>query len=177
MKIALYILGGLAALVLLLALIGFLLPRRYRVARSAVIKARPEVVFAQVADLRAWKNWGVWYERDPRMEVTYSATTNTVGARSEWKSKSQGNGKASLTTLTPPTRVEYELEFSGMSSASQGSFTLTAAPEGVRVVWASAGDLGNNPMARWFGLFLDRMIGPDFEAGLAKLKTLCEKTP
>jgi hypothetical protein len=58
MKIVLYILGGLAALVILLALGGLLLPRRYRVERSAVIKAKPEVVFAQVADLRPWKNWG-----------------------------------------------------------------------------------------------------------------------
>ena len=61
MKIVLYILGGLIALVMFLALIGLLLPRRYRVERSAVIKAKPEVVFAQVADLRAWKNWGVWF--------------------------------------------------------------------------------------------------------------------
>jgi len=102
MKIAFYILGGLVVLVLLLAVAGLLLPRRYRVERSAVIKAQPTVVYAQVADLKAWKNWGVWVD---------------------------------------------------------------------------AGDLGLNPLSHWFGLFLDRMIGPDFEAGLAKLKALCENAP
>ena len=176
MKIALYILGGLAVLVLLLAVIGLLLPRRYRVERSAVIKARPEVVFAQVADLRAWKNWGVWFERDPQMQITYSETTAAVGGWSEWKIKSQGNGKATLTRLTPPTEVEYSLQFEGMGFASQGNFTLIPRTDGVRVVWADTGDLGLNPISRWFGLFLDRMIGPDFAAGLAKLRSFCERT-
>ena len=177
MKIVLYILGGLAALVMFLALFGLLLPRRYRVERSAVIKAKPEVVFAQVADLRAWKNWGVWFERDPQMQITYSENTAAVGGWSEWKSKSQGNGKATLIRLTPPDAVEYNLQFEGMGFASQGSFALIPWNGGVRVVWADTGDLGQNPISRWFGLFLDRMIGPDFAAGLARLRSLCEKTP
>lgn len=177
MKIALYILGGLAALVLLLALIGLLLPRRYRVERSAVIKAKPEVVFAQVADLRAWKNWGVWFERDPQMQLAYSENTTAVGGWSEWKSQSQGNGRATLTRLTPPTEAEYSLQFEGMGFASTGSFTLIPRPDGVRIVWVDTGDLGLNPVSRWFGLFLDRMIGPDFAGGLAKLRSFCEKTP
>ena len=176
MKIVAYILGGLAALALVLALVGLLLPRRYRVERSAVIKARPEVVFAQVADLREWKNWGVWFERDPQMQIYYSENPAAVGGWSEWKSKSQGNGKATLIRLTPSTDVEYSLQFEGMGFASQGSFTLTPENSGVRVVWADSGDLGLNPISRWFGLFLDRMIGPDFAAGLAKLRSFCEKT-
>jgi len=176
MKIALYILGGLIAVVLFLALVGFLLPRRYRVERSAVIKARPEVVFAQVADLRAWKNWGVWFERDPQMKINYSENTAAVGGWSEWKSKSQGNGKATLTRLMPSTEVEYSLQFEGMGFASQGNFTLIPRADGVRVVWTDTGDLGLNPISRWFGLFLDRMIGPDFAAGLAKLRSFCERT-
>jgi Polyketide cyclase / dehydrase and lipid transport len=177
MKIVLYILGGLVALVMLLALVGLLLPRRYRVERSAVIKAKPEVVFAQVADLRAWKNWGVWFERDPQMQINYSENTAAVGGWSEWKSKSQGSGKATLTRLTSSTEVEYSLQFEGMGFASQGRFALTPVADGVRVVWADTGDLGLNPISRWFGLFLDRMIGPDFAAGLAKLRSFCEKTP
>ena len=176
MKIALYILGGLAALVLLLAVIGLLLPRQYRVERSAVIRAKPEVVFAQVADLRAWKNWGVWFERDPQMQISYSEDTTAVGGWSEWKSKSQGNGKATLTRLAPFAAAEYRLQFEGMGFASTGSFTLIPRDDGVRIVWVDAGDLGLNPISRWFGLFLDGMIGPDFAAGLAKLRAVCEKT-
>lgn len=174
MKVLLYILGGLAALVVLLVGVAFFFPREYRVERSIVINARPEAVRAQLADLRAWKNWGVWWERDPGIKVTYSDRQLELGSWSAWESKSEGNGKATLTELTP-TRVVYALEFPDMGMKSTGSFELASEGTGVRVVWADAGDLGNNPLNRWFGLFLDKMIGPDFEAGLAKLKRITEK--
>ena len=58
---------------------------------------------------------------------------------------------------------------------SVGTIELRAQDGGIRVVWADAGDLGMNPVNRWFGLFLDKMIGPDFERGLVNLKRLAEK--
>jgi len=36
------------------------------------------------------------------------------------------------------------------------------------------GDLGHSPVNRWFGLFMDKLVGPDFDAGLANLKRLSE---
>jgi len=174
MKVLLKLFGGLAVLVLLLLAVAFFFPRAYHVERSTVIQAKPEVVFAQVADLKAWKNWGVWFERDPQMQVTYSEPTTGVGAWSAWKSATEGNGKATLVALTPGTYAEYKLEFEGWENASKGTFSLAVVPEGTHLTWSDEGDLGNSPVARWFGLFLDKMIGPDFEAGLAKLKTVCE---
>jgi hypothetical protein len=40
--------------------------------------------------------------------------------------------------------------------------------------WTNEGEMGGNPINRWFGLMMDRMVGPDFEAGLANLKKLAE---
>lgn len=62
-----------------------------------------------------------------------------------------------------------------MGMKSTGAFELTPQADGVKVVWSDAGDLGMNPLSRWFGLFLDRMIGPDFEKGLSNLKRNLEK--
>lgn len=170
------VLIGLVVLALVLALVSRFLPRHYRVERSTAIRARPEIVFAQVADLRAWKNWSVWFARDPRMRASFSEPANAIGSSTIWKSRSQGGGMATLTALTPPTYAEYRIEFDGPgSTVSQGNFTLTREADGIRLVWASANDLGKDPLARWFGLFSRRMIGADCEAGLAKLKTLCEK--
>lgn len=174
MKVLLYILGGLVALVVLLAGVAFFFPREYRVERSITINAAPAVVHAQLANLRAWKNWGVWFDRDPGMKVAYSEKQMEVGAWSSWESKTEGNGKATLTELTPE-RVVYKLEFPDMGMHSIGTFRLAPASGGVKVVWSDEGDLGNNPLSRWFGLFLDKMIGPDFDAGLAKLKRNLEK--
>jgi hypothetical protein len=177
MKALLRILGGLAVLLLLLVVIAFLLPRQYRVERTIVIKARADQVFPQFGDLRAWKNWGAWQERDPAMKITHSEQTTGVGAWNAWESKSEGNGKMTITGVEPGVRISYRLEFPEMGTSSAGSMELQPADGGVKVIWIDAGDLGMNPMFRWFGLFLDRMIGRDFERGLAKMKALVEAPP
>lgn len=174
MKTLIKILGGLAVLVLGLVLVAFAFPRQYRVERSLVVKAPPAAVLAQVADLSAWKNWGAWQERDPQMKLSYSTPATGVGAWSAWESKQEGNGRMTITELSP-TRVVYLLEFPDMGMKSNGSMELRPEAGGVRVVWVDAGDLGMNPMNRWVGLFLDGMIGPDFERGLANMKRLAEK--
>ena len=174
MSILKKILGGLAVLVLALVLVAYAFPRQYRVERALVINAKPEAVLAQVADLSAWKNWGAWQERDPQMKLSYSKPTAGVGAWSAWESKSEGNGKMTITEQTP-ARITYRLEFPDQGMQSVGTIELRAQDGGIRVVWADAGDLGMNPMNRWFGLFLDKFIGPDFERGLANLKRLAEK--
>ena len=168
------ILGVLAVLVLLLVLVAFVLPRQYRVERVLVINAKPETVLALVADLRAWKNWGAWQERDPQMKLSYSAQPTGVGAWSAWESKMEGNGKMTIIEQTV-TKVTYQLEFPDVGMKSTGWIELRPQGGGLQAVWVDSGDLGINPMNRWFGLFLDKMIGPDFERGLSNLKKLAEK--
>ena len=174
MKLLLKLLGGLAVLVLLAVAVSFLFPQTYRVERTTVINARSDVVFAQFGDLKAWKNWTAWHERDPAMKLSFSESTTNVGAWSAWESKSEGNGKMTLTAVEPGRKVAYKLEFPDMNMISSGTMDLQPADKGVRVAWVSAGDLGMNPINRWFGLFLDKMVGTDFERGLARLKTVAE---
>lgn len=174
MKTVLKIVGGLAVVVVLLVLVAFAFPRHYRIERGVVINRAPEAVHAQVADLRAWKTWGAWQERDPGMKLTYSEPATGVGAWSAWESEKEGNGKMTITEVTP-TRIIYLLEFPDFGTKSTGSIELVSEAGGTRVVWKDEGDLGMNPMNRWFGLFLEGMIGPDFERGLSNIKRLVEK--
>lgn len=174
MKTLLRILGGLAVLVLALVVAAFFFPQTYRVQRSVVVKAAPEKVFAQFGDLKAWKNWTAWHERDPQMKLSYSPETTGPGAWSAWESKTEGNGKMTFMTVEPQKRVAYELVFPDMNMVSHGEVAMRSTGQEVHVVWTTEGDLGMNPMNRWFGLFLDKMIGPDFERGLARLKAVSE---
>jgi len=174
MKILLKTLAGLAVLVLLLVLVAFFLPRQYRIERSVVINAKPDAVLAQVAVLPAWKAWSAWHERDPHMKLAYSPQSTGVGAWASWESKNEGNGKMTITELSP-TMVVYHLEFPDQGFQSTGRMLLAAEAGATRLVWSDAGDLGMNPMNRWFGLFLDKLLGKDFERGLANLKKLAEK--
>ena len=90
MKVLVKVFGALVALWVVLLLVGFFLPGHYRVERSLVLAARPERIYAQVGDLRAWSRWGVWFERDPAMKITYSQATDQVGSWSSWVSREPG---------------------------------------------------------------------------------------
>jgi hypothetical protein len=61
--------------------------------------------------------------------------------------------------------------------ASTGEIVLEPINGATRVVWTDSGDVGSNITYKYFGLFMDRLIGPDFEDGLANLKTVAENSP
>jgi hypothetical protein len=174
MKLVVRIFGGLVALWVILLLVGLILPGHFRVERSTVVAAQPAAVFPLVGDLRAWRLWGVWFKRDPSMQVDYSPATTQVGAWSQWKSKSQGDGKMTISAVRSPEYFEYRMEFPDMGMVSVGTLALAPAPGGTRVTMAMEGDLGRSPVNRWFGVFMDRLVGPDFDGGLANLKQLSE---
>jgi uncharacterized protein YndB with AHSA1/START domain len=159
---------------ILLALVGFVLPSEYRVARTVVIDAPAEDVYQHVVDLREWRDWGVWFKRDPQMVVEYSGPEKAIGMKSNWQSESQGNGEMTITALTHNKAVVYDLYFPDMDMRSEGKITITETNGGTKVEWSDQGDVGNNPVNRYFVLFLDSMLGPDFEAGLSNLKTVSE---
>jgi hypothetical protein len=97
-----------------------------------------------------------------------------AGAAWAWTSKTQGNGQMQLTAAEPVRRVAYTLQIDDFAPAN-GELRLEPEAGGTRVVWHMQGDMGGNPIARWFGLFMDKMIGPDFEGGLANIKQLVEQ--
>ncbi|HEY1848453.1 MAG TPA: SRPBCC family protein [Opitutaceae bacterium] len=174
MKIVIRVFAVLVAIWLILLVVGFMLPGHYRVERSVIVDAPPARVFPLVADLRSWAKWGVWFERDPGMKIEYSPATTEVGAWSQWQSKSQGDGKMTISSFRAPEDFEYKMEFSDVGMVSQGSVLLAPVPGGTKVTMAMQGDLGRSPLYRWLGVFMDRMVGPDFVAGLANLKRLGE---
>jgi hypothetical protein len=175
-KVLIKVFGVLVALWVVLLVVGFFLPGHYRVERSTTVAARPSQIFPLVVDLKAWSKWGVWFARDPQMKVSYSPVTSEVGSWSQWSSKSQGDGKMTISMIRPGEDFEYKMEFPDMGMVSRGTVGLAPASDAsTRVTMTMEGDLGHSPMNRWFGIFMDRLVGPDFEAGLANLKGLSEK--
>lgn len=164
------------ALVAVVAIGGMLLSPTFQVSRSRQIQAPPDKLYALVAAPKAWQQWSVWNRRDPAMAITYSGPESGVGAAWDWKSTSQGNGGMRLTAVEPPQRVAYEIHFEGFNRPSTGELRFKPAGNGTEVTWTMNGDMGGNPLYRWFALFSDRMIGQDFDAGLANLQALAEKS-
>ncbi len=165
---------GVVIVIVVLAAVGLVLPNEYRIERSIVIEAEPNAIYDNVVDLKAWPRWGVWFQRDPNMQVNYAGPDRAIGMRSEWASDSQGSGEMEITELVHNRKVEYSLYFPEFDMGSTGRFTLEPVPEGTRVTWTDEGAVGNNPVDRYFVLMMDGMIGPDFEMGLENLKTVVE---
>ncbi len=165
---------ALVAITVLFVGVGFFLPSEFRVERSITIDAPAEKVFAKISDLRAWRQWGVWYVRDPKMMVAYGGPEMEVGMTSRWQSETQGNGQMEIIAMEPPRKLVYSLYFPDMDMGSTGEFTLQERDGETRVIWVDYGDVGSNPINHYFAAMMDSMIGPDFEAGLANLKTLVE---
>lgn len=164
---------GIAALLIVGA--GFFLPSGFAVERSVVIDAPSDRVFNLVVDPREWKRWTVWNRRDPDMEIAYAGPPFGQGARWSWKSKSEGEGSMTFARVVPNERLGYELSFPEFGMKSEGELILVPAGSGTRVTWTNRGDVGRNPLKRYLAISMDRMVGPDFEAGLANLKQLAEK--
>ena len=175
MKIVKWVLGALVALVLLLAVGGMAFSPKFNVTRSLTINAPPDKIYALVADPRRWKEWTVWNQRDPAMAITYSGPPSGSGAGWAWKSKSEGDGRMTFTTAEPGRRLGYELFFPDFGTTSTGELLLVPAGAGTQLSWTMNGDMGSNLMFRWMTLFVDRMVGKDFDGGLANLKVLAEK--
>ena len=165
---------ALALVVLLLVGVGFLLPSRYHVERSVEIGAPPAKIYALLADPREWKKWTIWNRRDPGMKMAYGGPPSGTGAKWSWVSQTEGSGAMEFTEARQDERIAYRLSFPEFGMESSGAVTLVPAGDKVRVTWTNEGDLGLNPMSRWFGLTLDRVVGADFSAGLANLKRLAE---
>jgi uncharacterized protein YndB with AHSA1/START domain len=175
LKVLKWLLIVLVALAALLFVGGYALSPQFKAVRSTTINAPADKVYALVADPREWKRWSVWNQRDPAMAVTYSGPASGVGAAWEWKSATQGDGKMSFTAAEPGKRLGYELYFPDFGTTSTGALELAPEGTGTKVTWIMNGNMGSNPLFRWIALFGDKMVGPDFEAGLANLKALAEK--
>ncbi len=173
MKIVKRILLALVALLVVLAAVAYALPSRYSVSRSIDIDAQPSKIYPLVANTRAWKQWSAWNRRDPDMTIVYSGPESGAGSQWKWQSKSEGDGEMTLTSAQPDSRIAYRLYFPDFDSTATGAMTFEPiSAKTTRVTWTNEGELGNNPMMRWMGLAMDRMVGSDFAAGLANLKTL-----
>jgi len=175
MKTLRKILVALGVLLFVLIAISQLLPSTYHVERSVVIQAKPEAIHEWINDLKKWPEWSAWTTaKDPTLVTTYEGSDQGVGAISKWEAKKLGQGEMTLTESDPQKGVKFNLSFEHGKYLSTSSLAFEPAGDTTKVVWGMDGDVSRNPMDRYFSLLMDKMIGPDFEEGLANLKKRAE---
>jgi uncharacterized protein YndB with AHSA1/START domain len=175
MKIVQWTLAAVGIIALAIVGAGFLLPSTFLVQRSIDIDAPAKKIYDLVVEPRKWSEWSVWTRRDPAMKIKYSGPPFGMGAKWSWESRKEGSGSMELTRVEPDRAVEYALVLADFNMRSTGALRLEPAGSGTRVTWSNAGDMGGNPLKHYIAAAMDRMVGPDFEGGLANLKALAEK--
>lgn len=164
-----------AALIATVATVVASRPAHYKVARSTVVLAPAAAVYAQVADFHRWEKWSPWEKLDSGMQKVYSGADGAPGAAYAWKGNDKvGEGRMTLLDARPGA-IAIRLEFvKPFASSCATGFQLSPDGGGTRVTWTMEGD--NDFIGKAFTLFLDmdKMIGGDFERGLASLKALAE---
>jgi uncharacterized protein YndB with AHSA1/START domain len=175
MKIVQWTLAVIGAIALAIVIGGFFVPSKFVVERSTVINAPPKKIYDYVVEPKHWSLWSQWNRRDPNMKIKYSGPPFGMGAKWSWESKTEGTGSMEITRVEPDRVVEYSLSFPEYGMRSAGTLRLEPAGNATRITWTNAGDMGGNPLKHYLTLVMDRMVGPDFEAGLANLKALAER--
>ncbi len=162
-----------AALVGLWLLGGLFGPKEGHVERSTVIKATPETIYEHIRYLKNMDEWGVWRKSDPNAKYDFSGEDGTVGAKASWDGEVVSQGSQTITALDPNKSVKTDLAFGPM--VSQASLDLTPkGPDSTEVKWSLHGETPFMYRAMAIFMSMDKMVGPDFETGLANLKAICE---
>jgi effector-binding domain-containing protein len=166
------------AVLVVLALVGLLLPRHARVSRSTTIARPASLVYATINSFQLFPKWSPWQDLDPNMHQTTVGPRDGVGAKLVWTGNDKvGSGSQVITASTPNESVASDLDFGKMGVAKAALLLAPATPSSTRVTWTLDIDMGASPIAHYFGLMMDRMIGKDYETGLNKLKALVEAMP
>ncbi len=149
----------------------------YTVQRSTTISAPPEAIYGHIVDFHQWGAWSPWDELDPEMHKTFSGPESGVGAWYGWSgNRKVGEGSMEIKGVEENSSVKIALEFvKPFKARNKTEFKLQPAGDGTEVTWVMMGR--KTLMTRIMGIFrsMDKMVGPDFEKGLAKLKTVVEQ--
>jgi uncharacterized protein YndB with AHSA1/START domain len=167
---------GVAAIIAIILILAAMQPNDFKVVRSTTIKAPPEKIIPLIADFHQWGSWSPWEKMDPAMVRTHSGAASGKGAHYHWKGNDQvGEGHMEVLNVTPNT-VNIKLDFlSPFEAHNMADYVLDTKGDMTTVTWSMSGP--SNFVTKVMGLFvsMDKMIGPDFEKGLASMKAVAEK--
>jgi uncharacterized protein YndB with AHSA1/START domain len=152
-------------------------PDTFSVRREATLKAPAEKIFPLINDFHQWVTWSPWEHKDPALKRTYSGADSGKGAVYGWEgNKNVGSGRMEILESTTPSKIVIKLDFfTPFEGHNTAEFTMLPQGDATHLIWLMHGPAPfMNKLMQVF-MNLDKMIGKDFEAGLATLKQVTEK--
>ncbi len=170
------------AVVLAVAIVAVLIlatakPDRFSVQRAALIDAPAEKVFPLIADFHEWRKWSPWEDRDPDLKRTYAGAERGKGAIYAWEgNRNVGSGRMEILEANAPSLVKIKLDFlKPFEAHNTAEFTMLPQGNATNLIWVMSGPAPFMSKVMQVFMSFDRMIGKDFDAGLAKIKSVSEK--
>ena len=172
--ITLAVLSGLGGILVAASLA----PGNFRIQRSARIKAPPENIYPLINDLRAFNQWNPFARKDPRMQGSYQGPIEGPGATYDFRgSGHSGEGSIEIVAHKPAAEVTMQLNMrKPMKAQNLIVFSLTPAEDATEVTWLMQGKVPFFGKILHLLFSMDKMVGRDFESGLANLKSIAEQT-
>jgi hypothetical protein len=173
--------GALALIIAVVLMLAAAKPNTFRIERSATLNAPADRIFPLISDFHQWLNWSPWEGRDPALKRTYSGAERGKGAVYAWDgNKNVGSGRMEILEASPPSsppsKVVIKLDFlKPFEAHNTAEFTMLPQGGATSVTWVMHGPAPFMSKLMQVFMNMDRMIGRDFEAGLANLKTITEK--
>lgn len=170
------ILLALVAITILLVIIVALQPSEFHIARSTTIAAPAQAVFAQVNDFQKWEAWNPWGKIDPAMKQTYEGASAGVGAIYTWRGNNEvGEGRMMIAESRPSDRIRINMEFhKPIAAINTAEFTFKPEGNQTAITWSMFGEKNFVAKAIHLVMDMDKMIGGQFEKGLASMKSVVE---
>jgi len=168
-----------AVVVVVLGLVAFIAtrPSEFQVARSATFAAPAGAVFSQVNELKKWEAWSPWAKKDPQAKQSYAGPAAGAGASMSWAgNKDVGEGRMSIVETSPNALVRFKLEFfKPFAATNTAEFSFKEEGGRTALTWSMRGQNNFIGKAMCLVFDMDKMVGGDFEAGLAGIKAIVEK--
>jgi uncharacterized protein YndB with AHSA1/START domain len=168
-------------LVLVIAIAAVLIfaatrPDSFSIRRVATIKAPPERIFSIISDFHQWGGWSPWETKDPAMKRTFTGSEAGQGAIYAWDGNNNvGSGQMEIVEAAQPSKLVIKLDFFRPFEAhNTAEFTMLPQGGATEVNWEMRGPLAFMHKLMHVFINMDKMVGKDFEAGLANLKKLAE---
>jgi hypothetical protein len=152
-------------------------PEEFSVSRSATFAAPAPAVFAQVNELKKWQAWSPWAKKDPQMKQIYEGPAAGAGAVTSWVGNQDvGEGRMTILESRPAELVRFKLEFfKPFAATNSAEFAFKEEGGRTAVTWSMRGRNNFVGKAMCLVFDMDKMVGGDFEAGLAGIRAIVEK--
>ncbi len=169
--------GAVAAAVVAVLGVASRQPDEFRIERKIVVAAAPEKVFPYLEDPQKTLEWSPWEKKDPNIKKTFSGAAKGKGAVYEWEGNSEvGAGRLEITEAVAPKSVVMDLQFKRpMEDRSTARYDVAPAAGGSEITWSMEGKSTFVSKIMCVFMNMDKMVGGEFEKGLASLKAIVEK--